>query len=95
MAGIARSRLTEERKSWRRDHPLVCIDIDVNFFRLPFADASQFFLGLPLFCAKSTQIHDCAAYLLHAQCDWLHALADLQVIFIFIALIWQISHCQS
>ena len=23
MAGIARSRLTEERKSWRRDHPLV------------------------------------------------------------------------
>lgn len=24
MAGIARSRLTEERRSWRKDHPLVC-----------------------------------------------------------------------
>ena len=23
MAGIARARLTEERKSWRKDHPLV------------------------------------------------------------------------
>ena len=23
MAGIARSRLTEERRAWRKDHPLV------------------------------------------------------------------------
>ena len=59
MAGIARSRLTEERKSWRRDHPLVCIDIDVNFFRLSFADASQFFsrASCILIGRPASQIH--------------------------------------
>jgi hypothetical protein len=52
MAGIARSRLTEERRSWRRDHPLVRAAASFLCFR--FAQANYVLLYQYL-CLCSTK----------------------------------------
>lgn len=46
MAGICRTRLAEERKQWRKDHPFVCLN-SPNAVRIELMAGKQGFYAKP------------------------------------------------
>jgi ubiquitin-conjugating enzyme E2 I len=82
MAGICRTRLAEERKQWRKDHPYVCIYSNGHFARPVLTFLQGFF-------AKPTKAPDGSLNLLEWEvgipgkpsvsimCSLLHAISIL------------------